>query len=183
MLPQTLHHELIRTKIVLYILTTDSLRKLMLKLNKLTDYATVILTYLSNLEGSPVTARDIATNTHIKLPTVSKILKKLTRHQLLTSSRGAQGGYILARDAKNISLIEIINAIEYPVAMTECSQHNSHCALEPHCSIRNHWQLINRVIYGALSNVSLADLAAPLKYVGIKLHRGNNNGETKRTNQ
>ncbi len=134
----------------------------MLKLSKLTDYATVIMTYLAKCEADFLTARDIATKTRINLPTVSKILKQLTRHQLLVSERGSTGGYKLIRQAKKITLAEIISAMENNLAITECAMDHSTCHIEPYCFIKGNWRLISMAIHTALDGISLAELANPL---------------------
>ncbi len=140
----------------------------MLKLSKLTDYATVILTFMARDEGISRTANDVAIQTHIQLPTVSKILKKLTRANLLNSERGASGGYRLARAPKEITLSDIIRVMETQQGVTDCSSKGSHCQIEPYCFIRGNWQIINRAIYSALDGITLADLGLPVNAFSVK---------------
>ena len=90
---------------------------------------------------------------------VSKILKLLTQAGLLTSARGAQGGYSLARDPEQIDIVEIIAALDGNIALTDCSSKASECSLELICTISNNWRLINQVVYDALKTISLAELA------------------------
>lgn len=133
----------------------------MLRVSRLTDYATMVLAQMARAPDSVHTAADLAEATHLGRPTVSKLLKQLVRGGLLTSYRGAHGGYVLARDAERISAAEIIDTVEGPMAMTECSLADSQCELEEVCNVGHHWQRINRAIRSALEEVTLADLAAP----------------------
>lgn len=129
----------------------------MLRMSKLTDYGTVVLSQLAN-KGGVVSAAAVAAGTGLALPTVSKVLKRLTRAGLVVSVRGAHGGYGLARPAAEISAAEIIDALEGPVAITECAGSDSRCELEPHCRVGSAWQRINVAIRHALGDVSLSDL-------------------------
>ena len=99
----------------------------------------------------------------LELPTVSKVLKPLAHAGLVTGFRGASGGYKLARPATQISLIEIVEAIEGKLGLTECSGEHSNCEHEPHCGTRGHWHRVNEVIAGALRGVSLAEMLPPAK--------------------
>jgi len=130
----------------------------MLRMSKLTDYGTLVLSQLAANGDSPSTAAAVAIKTHIALPTVSKLLKALTRAGLVVSTRGAQGGYALARSAEAISAAEIIDALEGPVAITECSANTGHCDIEAYCRVGRAWQRINQSIRDALQHVTLADL-------------------------
>jgi FeS assembly SUF system regulator len=104
------------------------------------------------------TAGQVADATHLGQPTVSKLLKSLVHAGLVVSTRGVQGGYALAREAHSISAAEIIDALEGPVAITECSSSAGGCDLESFCRVGMAWQRINRSIRKALENVTLADL-------------------------
>lgn len=130
----------------------------MLRISKLTDYGTVMLAHLACTPEDVCSAADIASQTGIALPTTSKLLKALARNGLVTSTRGANGGYRLARAAADISAAEIIDALEGPVSITECSASDSHCDIEEVCSVGNAWQRINVAIRNALHEVSLVDL-------------------------
>ena len=130
----------------------------MLRISKLTDYGTVVLGHLAQLDHSQASASEIAGATGVGLPTVSKLLKNLAKAGLVKSTRGAQGGYRLARDAADISAAEVIDALEGPVSITECSSDDSHCGIEAVCNVGNAWQRINVAIRRALQDVSLADL-------------------------
>lgn len=133
----------------------------MLRVSRLTDYATVVLAQMAQAPETVHTAADLAGHTRLARPTVSKLLKQFVRAGLLTSYRGAHGGYLLARPPERISAAEIIDMIEGPMAMTECSLEDSHCELEGVCGVGHHWQRINRAIRDALEEISLADLASP----------------------
>ena len=130
----------------------------MLRISKLTDYGTVLLAHLARNPDAVCSAADLAARTGIALPTASKLLKSLARNGLVTSTRGASGGYRLSRDASLISAAEIIDALEGPVSITECSASDSHCDIEEICGVGNAWQRINVAIRDALHAVSLVDL-------------------------
>lgn len=134
----------------------------MLRLSKLADYATVVMVYLAKNVQKLSNARDIATKTHLSLPTVSKLLKALTTEGLLISVRGVAGGYRLARSAADISVSEIIYAFEAHRGFTECSLESNDCALKGVCTIQDNWRMISRAIEEALDNVSLSSLAQPV---------------------
>lgn len=134
----------------------------MLRLSKMTDYGTVVMTTLARRPDVLRNAAEIAAETHIAAPTVSKLLKALGHGGLVDSVRGAQGGYRLAKAANAIPMSEIITVLEGPIAMTECAVHDGKCGIESDCDVRGNWQLINRAILGALENVMLADMIRPL---------------------
>ncbi len=140
----------------------------MLRISKLADYGTVIMTFLASKPDALYAAKDIAEATHITLPTVSKILKILANGGLLQSIRGAKGGYSLARPAEEITITQIIKVLDGDLALTECSQHGEHCVLEPHCLISNNWQLINHAIYQALDEISLVDMVRPMPHNNLQ---------------
>jgi FeS assembly SUF system regulator len=128
----------------------------MLRISRLTDYATVILASLAG--GSLASAAEIAERTQIGLPTVSKLLKELQHAGLVHSVRGARGGYQLAQPAAAINAAQIINAVEGPVALTECAGSAGHCGIESTCLVGHGWQRISRAILRALEDVSLDEL-------------------------
>jgi FeS assembly SUF system regulator len=130
----------------------------MLRMSKLTDYGTMVLAQLAANDSGLSTAGQVADATHLGQPTVSKLLKCLVRAGLVVSTRGVQGGYALARPASAISAAEIIDALEGPVAITECSSTGGGCTLESFCRVGMAWQRINLSIRKALEGVSLADL-------------------------
>ena len=133
-------------------------KRTMLRISKLTDYGTVLLAHLARNPDEVCSAADIAARTGISLPTASKLLKSLARNGLVTSTRGANGGYQLARPAHEISAASVIDALEGPVSITECSASDSHCDYEDVCNVGNAWQNINVAIRRALEDVNLIDL-------------------------
>jgi len=146
----------------------------MVRLGKLTDYGLVLMTCIARGQGLPLrTSRDLAIESRLPLSTVSKLLKQLLQSGLLTSHRGTKGGYILARDPQDISVIEIIAAIEGPMALTECSTEvTGLCNLEPCCPIKTNQQIINQAVRGVLDKITLSDLIQPMQLTNIKDARG-----------
>lgn len=133
----------------------------MLRISKLADYGTVVMVYLAKRSNTLCNARDIALHTHISVPMVSKLLKRLTAAGLLVSVRGASGGYRLQREALDISVAQIIYALEEQRGLTECSLQTNECSLQDVCHIQGNWRLISRAIETALDSVSLDRLAKP----------------------
>lgn len=136
----------------------------MLRITKVTDYGVVIMTHFAQRPHEAVlTAKDIAHETHVPLPMVSKILKILTKNGLLASHRGVKGGYALPRPAKDINLAEIVFALDGPIAMTECSDddHAGDCRIEESCRVRVNWQRITTEVKNALSKINLAEMGEP----------------------
>lgn len=133
----------------------------MLRLSKLTDYGTVVLAFMARNPGAVFTAAEVAAATHLSGPTVSKLLKCFARARLLTSQRGALGGYALARPPEQITAVQIIDAVEGPVAITQCSLSHDRCGIEPVCGVGHNWQRISLAIRDALKTVTLAQLARP----------------------
>ena len=130
----------------------------MLRISKLTDYGTVLLAHLATNQASVCSATDVAGATGIAPPTVSKLLKSLARAGLVTSTRGANGGYRLARPPQQITAADVIDALEGPVSITECSASDGDCEHEGVCSVGGAWQRINVAIRQALKDVTLNDL-------------------------
>ncbi|MFT4060259.1 MAG: SUF system Fe-S cluster assembly regulator [Legionella sp.] len=133
----------------------------MLRISKLADYGTVVMVYLARHAHDLCNARDIALHTHLTVPTVSKILKRLTSAGLLTSVRGVAGGYRLRQSAAEISIAQIIFALEEHRGFTECSLQPNDCSLQGVCTIQGNWRLISQAIETALDSVSLETLAKP----------------------
>ncbi len=133
----------------------------MLRMSKLTDYGTVVMTYLAKEHSHLHAVSEIAAQVQVAAPTVSKVLKRLVREGLVVSHRGAKGGYSLARPAEQISMVDIIDALEGPVGLTECGSTPGLCSQESSCSIRTNWQRINGAVRGALAGVTLAEMAEP----------------------
>ena len=133
----------------------------MLRVSKLTDYATVVMTVLAAAPDSVHSAQDLAEKARLELPTVSKLLKQLAQAELVESFRGVNGGYRLARAPERISIADVVIAMEGPIGMTECSAHSGACGHEPHCGVRVNWRRINQAISGALDSVKLSDMVKP----------------------
>ena len=134
----------------------------MLRVTKLTDYATLVLTVLAARPGDVLSAPDLAEHAGLEAPTVAKVLKPLAQAGLVEGFRGANGGYRLAREASAISLVEIVEAMEGPLGMTECSLHDGQCGIEQSCGVRANWRRINDVVADALRGVSLAQMLGPV---------------------
>ncbi|MGH7162730.1 MAG: SUF system Fe-S cluster assembly regulator [Planctomycetota bacterium] len=132
----------------------------MLRITKQADYGIVLLTrFTGNGERSVHNARDLAAETRLPLPTVSKILKALARDGLLLSHRGVKGGYSLARPAREVSVADIIRALDGPIAMTECLDiEGSDCGIESCCPVRSNWARINRAVRLALAGIPLTEM-------------------------
>lgn len=134
----------------------------MIRISRLTDYASLLLAHLATCEEPLHTAGQLASDTRLPLPTVSKVLKGLVRAELLVSQRGVRGGYRLARSPEKISVADIVAAMEGPIALTDCSVHiDGSCEAESWCQVKSNWQQINEVVREALTGVTLADLACP----------------------
>lgn len=140
----------------------------MLRITRETDYGIVLLSYMVQEMVQDIlqdhtraySATQLAKQCHLPLPMVSKVLKTLTQGEVLVSQRGAQGGYSLARPAAMISVADIIEAIEGPIAMTECSVADPQaCNYLEHCHVSSHWNRINEAIREALQNISLAEMS------------------------
>jgi len=140
----------------------------MIKLAKITDYGIALMSRLARDETrSRVTARDLSANMDLPLPTVRKLLKLLVHGGLLESHRGIQGGYNLSRDPAQISLVELVDVLEGPVALTECaSAKDCACEMQTNCEVRDNWQWINERFTGALAGVSLKEMAGSLAASG-----------------
>lgn len=132
----------------------------MIKLGKLTDYAIVVLTQLSREGGGARSAPQLAEKTGIPEPTVAKVLKTLAREKLVDSVRGAAGGYRLSRSTEDLSLCDIIEAVEGPIAIASCvSPAEESCGAESRCPSRGKWDPVNRAIRSALQDLKLSDMA------------------------
>jgi FeS assembly SUF system regulator len=151
----------------------------MLRISKLTDYGTVVLACLASQPDRRLTAGEVAERTKVAAPTVSKLLKKLQRAGLVASARGSHGGYQLAQSASEITAARILDALDGPFALTECSGEHSSCGLEANCLVGHAWQRVNGAIRRALSDITLAQLSGmerssvtniPLTRIGRATH-------------
>lgn len=141
----------------------------MLRISKLTDYAIMVMVELGENRGAIMKAQVLAERTHLELPTVSKVLKLLSRSGLLQSWRGINGGYSMEKPAAEVSVAEIIAAIEGPIAMTECSVESGLCSSEHFCNLRGNWQRISSAVAKAMQGVSLAEMSRPARHNGPAL--------------
>ena len=147
----------------------------MLRVTKLTDYATLVMTVLAAAPDAVLSANELSERAGIELPTAAKVLKPLAQAGLVEGFRGANGGYRLARDAHEVTLADIVEAMEGPLAMTECSIHAGQCGIEDSCNVRGNWQRVNDVIAKALRDISLHDMAhgdvpaPPGKRISVRL--------------
>ena len=133
-----------------------------MRLTHLADYAVVLMTSAARREtGERLSANELAAETGVPLPTAQKLMGQLAGCGLLTSVRGAGGGFALSRPAAEISLADIVEAVEGPIAMTICSGSEgvSDCALEAHCRVKPHMGVVGNAVRGALGAVSLTELA------------------------
>ena len=145
----------------------------MFRLNKLTDYGIVLMAHVARShEEMPHTARSLAKETRIPLPTVGKLLRELHDAELLVSHRGVKGGYNLARQAGAISISDIVLALEGPIGFTECSVEPGLCGMERRCAIKSNSQIIGDALRDALDHVMLSDLNHELPHHESK-GRGN----------
>jgi FeS assembly SUF system regulator len=131
----------------------------MLKMGKLTDYATVIMTYLAQNPSRVHSATELADVVGITPQTALKVLKILAKEGLLQSQRGTKGGYQLSLLPEDISMADILEAMEGPIGLTECGAVPGACERESRCSVRTNWQRISQAISEALEKVSLAEMA------------------------
>jgi FeS assembly SUF system regulator len=134
----------------------------MLRMSKLADYGTVVMTSMARAPDRVHSAADVALRTGLALPTVSKLLKALARNGLLVSLRGARGGYMLVRAPHEISVAQVIAAIEGQIGVTECSSAPGLCTQESGCSVRANWQRINHMVLRALQQITLEHMTQPI---------------------
>lgn len=132
----------------------------MIRLSRLADYGIVIMTHLARQAERQFATPEIAQATQVPQPTTSKLLKVLARAELLTSHRGAHGGYSLARSPEAISVADVIEAVDGPIALTACTEVGvNDCGIERLCPARTNWQRINRAIREALAGISIAEMS------------------------
>lgn len=131
----------------------------MLRITRETDYGIVLMTTMAQAADQAHSAAVLARQCHLPPPMASKILKALAQAGLLSSQRGAHGGYVLARAAEQISVADVIEALEGPIAITECSTDDPEsCVYKTYCGVNSHWNRINDVIRSALRSISLQEM-------------------------
>lgn len=136
-----------------------------MKFSKLTDYAVLVLSALDEGGEQSASASALAKDTGVPEPTVSKVLKLLSRHGLVQAQRGVNGGYVLTRSLSDISVLDALIAVEGPLTMTEClsGDGESSCSLEAFCALNGRWTIVNKAVENTLNNISLAQMAYPAK--------------------
>ena len=135
----------------------------MIKLSRMADYGVILMVQLAREPGDVTTAADLSETTALPGPTVSKLLKQLSRAGLLESHRGTKGGYTMALRAGDISVADIVSALEGPIALTECmTADGAMCEIEALCPTRTNWRQINDALVEALDRVTLDDMAKPV---------------------
>jgi len=135
----------------------------MIRISRLTDYGIVLMSQMAARPDETHNAAEIALAARLPVPTVSKLLRQLAHEGLLTSHRGAKGGYSLARRPEEISVATIIRVLEGPIALTACvTDLPGECEHESQCPVRGHWNRINHAVREALDGISLSEMASPL---------------------
>lgn len=138
----------------------------MIRVSRMADYGVVAMTYIARRAEELHTAASVAQATGVPLPSATKLLKLLARHGILESQRGAKGGYKLRRSPAEVSVAELIVAIDGPIALADCLEGSAgHCGLESFCSIRSPWKQVSEAIRVALEEVSLAEMIEATAYV------------------
>src|SRR5207244_5102333 len=134
-----------------------------MRLSHLADYAVVLMTAAARRPaGARLSATELSGETGVPLPTTQKLMGQLAGCGLLSSVRGAGGGFALARPAEAISLADVVEAVEGPIALTMCSESNNHqCLLDAHCRVKPHIGVVGSAVRGALGAVSLQQLSTP----------------------
>lgn len=143
----------------------------MLRISRLADYGTMVMSQMASQPGHLFSANDLAATLGLGRATVSKVLKSLARHDLVAGVRGLHGGYSLARPPHQISIADIVDALEeQPFGLTECSATDGLCDIETSCHVRANWQRISLIVRRALEGVTLADMVRPAEQP-VVLHR------------
>jgi len=131
-----------------------------MRLSHLADYAVVLMTAAARRPaGARLSATELSAETGVPLPTTQKLMGQLAGCGLLSSVRGAGGGFALSRPAAAISLADVVEAVEGPIAMSACSDGKFDCALDAHCRVKPHMGVVGNAVRGALGAVSLTELA------------------------
>ena len=143
----------------------------MIRLSKLTDYASVLLATIARDPNRIFSAAQLAEISSVPKPTCVKLLKLLVRHGVLRSAQGSHGGYILAREPAAIPLKTIIEAIEGPMAITECGTDETLCRITDHCTVMSRWRELGDQVNHLLTRVTLEDLISPRALSKNDIHR------------
>lgn len=132
----------------------------MMRITNLADYSLILMSQLSHDTDSLHSAISLSEKTGVPVPTVSKLLGCLARNNLLTSQRGFNGGFRLSRSANDISIAEIIEAVDGPIALTACAEEDNDCDMLKVCTMRTHWQAINNAVKSALQGITLYEISS-----------------------
>ena len=133
----------------------------MLKIGKLTDYGVVVLNHLASKGALQQSVEDMVLATGLNPPTLRKVMKALADAGLVLTRRGAKGGYRIARMPEQISLRDVVEAFEGPIALTECTQDSHECDITEQCTLSDSWGGINMLLMQMLARVTLADIRDP----------------------
>ncbi len=143
----------------------------LLSLTRKTDYALVALADLARRSPKNASARQIAERLGIPLPMLTNILKELTRSGVLSSTRGPSGGYTLARSSDEITLAQVLDAVEGPSRLVLCCEEQTgiqNCDLEKNCQTKAPMRKLHHMLQHFLSQVTLADIVS--NSVRVVLH-------------
>ncbi len=143
----------------------------MLKIGKMADYALVLTHQLVKSVEPLSTTEDLTSASQLPLATVRKLLKNLVDANIVTSYRGINGGYKLSKAPQNITVADVIAAIEGPITLTECTQHQSDCGLASNCDLKENWGYINKIVASLFSHITLADMAKKIPEHVIELNK------------
>jgi len=144
----------------------------MIKIGKLADYALLITDHLALSSDSLCTTEELSKATHLPVATVRKLLKKLVDAKLVNSYRGSNGGYSLSSSPKEISIANVIVAVEGPIAITECAISVGTCSLSKECHLKDNWGILNKFFVHTLSNISIEDMSRAMSESPVKFNLG-----------
>lgn len=133
----------------------------MLRISKLTDYGVLVLNELAGAGAVQLSSEEIAAKTGLSMPTIRKVMKALADSGLVLAQRGARGGYRLSRAASQIRILDVVQAFEGPVALTECSSDEDLCDITASCSLSSSWGGVNQLLVKVLTRVTLQDIRNP----------------------
>ena len=142
----------------------------MIKIGKLADYALLITDYLAISNDSLCTTEELSKATHLPVATVRKLLKKLVDAKLVNSYRGINGGYSLSSSPKEISIANVIVAVEGPIAITECAISGGTCSISKECHLKSNWGILNKFFVDTLTNISIADMSRTMSENPVKFN-------------
>ncbi len=142
----------------------------MIKIGKLADYALIITNHLAVNTDSLCTNHELSKTTHLPIATVRKLLRKLVDANIVTSFRGTKGGYRLSVSAQDISIAQVIIAVEGPIAITECASTSDNCSFSDDCNLKENWGIVNKFFLNTLLNISLADMSKTLSEQPVKFY-------------